>query len=562
MFIEKLVISETSPDYKEIRTITFKKGMNFIVNGSNEERKKGNSLGKTTVLRVIDICLGSRDRKYLYYDDELKNTNTVLEKYISANKVQAELILSDNLENPLANHSLKVELFPRGKRFINNKSENETDYHKRLNEIFFNNYADKPTFRQLIGMFVRIGQKEDNNRFLKFINYNISPEIYENIYSFLFRLDDSVRSEQILLLKNEIKSINNDIDKFKNFHSIKNENILKQHLLSINSDISTVTNKMNQLMSSEIYKDNEQKIQQIRIDYTKMIDDLDYKEFKLSKIIDNLDKAKHEGQIQLDTSVLKNLYEETEQNLGKLNKTFLELVQFNESIVKNKIDFYGEQISKYELKIHETKEKISRYFDENQGFIMLIENNQLEEYQELESRREKLIEERGRLLEVSEKYDSLVVDVEEKKSSLNDIPENSTDIYTIITDFNEYFRDYSEKIIQEKFILYPTGQTFPIGISNDETGLSTGTKKSAIAAFDLAYQMFSKDKGIVRPDFIVHDVLETMDKVSLDNIIEITNDIECQYIIAILSDKLSISSKYKEEDIRLTLTSDCKFFKV
>lgn len=557
-----MVISESSPVYKEIRTITFKKGMNFIVDGSDEEGEKGNSLGKTTVLRVIDICLGSRDKRYLYYDDELKNTNTVLEKYITANRVYAELILSDDLENPQVSHSLKVELFPRGKRFINNEPKNETEYYKRLNEILFNNYAEKPTFRQLIGMFVRIGQKEDNNRFLKFINYNISAEIYENIYSFLFRLDDSVRSEQILLLKNEIKSISNDIDKFKTFHSIKNENILKQKLLSINSDIEIVTNKTNQLMSAEIYKENEQKIQQIRIDYTNMIDELDDKEFKLSKIKSNLNKAKQEKEMQIDTSVLKNLYEETEQNLGKLNKTFLELVQFNESIVKNKIDFYEEQISKYGLKIHEIEEKISNYFDRNQGVIMLIENNQLEEYQDLESKREKLIEERGRLLEVSEKYDALVADLEEKEKKLEDIPENSTDIDTIITDFNEYFRDYSEKIIQEKFILYPTGQTFPIGVSNDETGLSTGTKKSAIAAFDLAYQMFSKDKGIVRPDFIVHDVLETMDKVSLDNIIKITNNIGCQYITAILSDKLSISSEYKQEDIRLTLTSDSKFFKV
>lgn len=562
MFIEKMIISETSPAYKEIRTIKFKKGMNFIVDGSDEDGKKGNSLGKTTVLRVIDICMGSRDRKYLYYDDELKNTNTVLENYITGSKVCAELIISDDLENPKLSYSLKVELFPRGKRYINNQSKNETEYHEKLNQILFNNFADKPTFRQLIGMFVRIGQKEDNNRFLKFINYNISSEIYENIYSFLFRLDDSVRSEQILFLKNKIKSIKNDIDKFIGFHSIKNENILKQQLLSNNSDVRTLTNKMNQLMNADVYKENEQKIQQIRIDYTKMIDDLDDKEFKLSKIRDNLNKAKQEGQMQVDISVLKNLYEETEQNLGELNKTFLELVQFNESIVKNKIDFYEHQIYNYEIKISTIKSEISNYFDKNQGFIMLIKNDQLTEYQIFEKEREKLVEERGRLLEVSEKHESLVTDLKDTEKTLDEIPENPIDVDTIIKDFNEYFRDYSEKIIQEKFILYPTRMTFPIGISNDEVGLSTGTKKSVIAAFDLAYQMFSKDKGIVRPDFIVHDVLESMDKVGLDNIIKIANSIDCQYIIAILSDKLLTSSECKQDDIRLTLKNDSKFFKV
>ncbi|MFZ4854508.1 DUF2326 domain-containing protein [Enterococcus entomosocium] len=560
MFIKSLTIREF--DDKLVRKINFKKGMNIITDGSSKDGSKGNSLGKTTVLRVIDICLGSRDRKYLYVDAELGSTNTILEKYIIENKVYAEMELCDDIEDPKTIVNLKVELYPRGKRYINNQKFSRDEYWVELNKLLFKNNLEKPTFRQLLGMFVRIGQKEDNNKFLKFIDYNISSEIYENIYSFLFKLDDSARSEQILLLKNEIKFIENNIKQFKYFHSIKNENILKQQLLSINADIKHITNNMSHLTNAEVYKDNEQKIQEVKLNYTSMLDNLDLNEFKLSKLQNNLVKAKSTDATQVDLSILKNLYSETENNLGNLQKKFEELVEFNNALTRNKIDFYTKQVFNYENKVKEINESINQYFSDNKDIIMLIESNQLEEYRELDHEKSRLIEEKGRLLEVKEKYESLLENLKNTEELLQDIPETTRNIEEITQAFNVYFRDYSDKIIQEKFILYPTGKTFPFGITNEETGLSTGTKKSAIAAFDLAYQNYSKDEGIPVPNFIVHDVLESMDKVGLAGIIDITNTIGCQYILAILSDKLENVEGLTSDDVRLVLTSDDKFFKV
>lgn len=560
LFIKSLTIRES--DNKEIRKVTFKKGMNIITEGADQEGEKGNSLGKTTVLRVIDICLGSKDKKYLYYDAELENTNTVLKKYIIEKKVFAEMELCDDIDEPKTITTLKVELFPRGKRYINNQKLIQNDYYLELNKIIFKNELEKPTFRQLIGMFVRIGQKEDNNRFLKFIDYNIPSEIYENIYSFLFKLEDSERSEQILSLKNEIKTIENNIKQLKYFHSIKNENILKQQLLSLNADIERVSSSMSHLTNAEVYKDNEQKIQEVRLNYTGMLDQLDVNEFKLSKLKDNLTKAESADSTQIDLNILKNLYSETEDNLGKLQKKFEELVEFNNSLVENKIDFYKKQVADYEKKVNEINHLIKKYFLDNKDIIMLIESNQLEEYRELDYEKSRLLEEKGRLLEVKEKYESLLESLKSTKKLLKDIPETAKDIDAITQEFNVYFREYSERIIQEKFILYPTGKTFPIGITNEETGLSTGTKKSAIAAFDLAYQNYAEDEGISVPNFIVHDVLESMDKVGLEGIVDITNEVGCQYIAAILSDKLDNIDSITSDDIRLVLTSDEKFFKV
>lgn len=65
MYIKSIAIYESFPEIKQIRKVDFKLGANFIVDNGGVDQK-GNNLGKTTVLRIIDICLGSQDRKYIY----------------------------------------------------------------------------------------------------------------------------------------------------------------------------------------------------------------------------------------------------------------------------------------------------------------------------------------------------------------------------------------------------------------------------------------------------------------------------------------------------------------
>ena len=67
MFIKSLTIT-SGP--KVIREIEFHKGLNLIIDES-ENQITGNSVGKTTVLKLIDFCLGA-DKKNIYVDPETK----------------------------------------------------------------------------------------------------------------------------------------------------------------------------------------------------------------------------------------------------------------------------------------------------------------------------------------------------------------------------------------------------------------------------------------------------------------------------------------------------------
>lgn len=105
---------------------------------------------------------------------------------------------------------LSVDLYPRGKRYINGIEMSQNDYWQQLNVIFFSNLANYPTFRQLINMFVRIDQRADNHKFLKFL-HRTNDATYENIYSYLFELQDQEVSNYILDLRKEIAEKNKEI---------------------------------------------------------------------------------------------------------------------------------------------------------------------------------------------------------------------------------------------------------------------------------------------------------------------------------------------------------------
>ena len=74
MFIKSLQICT---DECTIRDIQFHKGLNLIVDETNtESTKTGNGVGKTTVLRLIDFCLGGKGVEI--YSDPANHKDIIL----------------------------------------------------------------------------------------------------------------------------------------------------------------------------------------------------------------------------------------------------------------------------------------------------------------------------------------------------------------------------------------------------------------------------------------------------------------------------------------------------
>ena len=81
MFLKNLKIENTG---HVIRDISFHKGINLIIDETKTEdkRESGNNVGKTTVLRLIDFCLGGKGDN-IYKDTEFKSKSTTqIEKFL------------------------------------------------------------------------------------------------------------------------------------------------------------------------------------------------------------------------------------------------------------------------------------------------------------------------------------------------------------------------------------------------------------------------------------------------------------------------------------------------
>lgn len=560
MFIKLLVIKETKPNNKIIREIPFKKGINLIVD-AGKDQEKGNSVGKTTILKLIDICLGAKSKKFIYYDDETRQTNEQLKKYIIDKKVNVELIVTDSFDNESSEeHTLSVDLYPGGRRYVNGVVTKQPDYWKELNVIFFSNIANSPTFRQLINMFVRIDQKADNNKFLKFLS-NTDDATYMNIYSYLFELQDQELSNNILDLKNKLSDKNKELKSFMDINNFKSIDSINQKIILLVDTIDELNNRISILINSKKFKENEEKISEIKIEYANYNNQIDELLFKRDRILDILVNAEEETNNVIDTDILKNLYNETMKEMGTLQKEFLELVKFNDELMHNKIRYFNSQLEKVDKEVLSLKENKEQLFEDHKNIIMLIEENKIDEYTSLQSKLTEYSEEVGGNKKIKSTYTYLNTCVTDLIDDLEKLELKANSKEDSLSIFNKYFSKYSEKTNGEPFMIYHAKEGFPIAIDYVKKGLSTGTRKSIITAFDLAYQQFSKDLGKRVPNFIVHDVIETMDQMALKAIIEITDSIECQYIVAVLKEKIKDNKLVNDSDIIVSLSEKNRPFK-
>jgi len=98
MYLRRLRIYTPS---NEIRNIEFHDGLNLIIDQTPVNTTgTGNNVGKTTLLRLIDYCLGG-DLKGIYKNPENKaGLYAEVKDFLEKRDVYVELELVDNLECP------------------------------------------------------------------------------------------------------------------------------------------------------------------------------------------------------------------------------------------------------------------------------------------------------------------------------------------------------------------------------------------------------------------------------------------------------------------------------
>ena len=157
MFLKLLKIEN---DKNIIRDIPFHKGINLIVDETNSdnEQESGNNVGKTTVIRLIDFCLGGKG-KNIYQDSEFKEQeNNTIKDFLFNSKVIITLTLVDDLDFPRESIIIRKNFLKYGKKIqqINGDNiTNDKEFDLKLKELIFETSVEKPTFKQIISKNIR-----------------------------------------------------------------------------------------------------------------------------------------------------------------------------------------------------------------------------------------------------------------------------------------------------------------------------------------------------------------------------------------------------------------------
>lgn len=568
MLIDKLIVRQTAPSENVIREISFnQKGLSLIVDNTNSAAdKSGNSVGKTTAIKIIDLCLGAKSVRDLYYDSDTRSENVEIRDYIHDNKLQAELIIRDS--NDIC-YSIKRDLFKKGKKYINNIPYIENEFWSELKKIIFGSSQPFPTFRQLIPKFVRLSNASEDGM-IKFLPRMTRNEVYDAVYGFLFHIMDTALVSKKNELSTQLADCQRAINVLEKNKSISSISMLRQKQELIDADLEELNKKRRELSYMETYKDEINNKRKINSQISKLQEKSQLLDFEIKTIEDSLNKLEND-KANIDISMLKNIYNEANRYMPKLQKTFEEVVQFHNIMIQNRIDFINQQAVAKRAQLEEYSSKIDELLDEKKKItIAVLDEGLLDELNILNRHIEDLSMQKGELIQsikLLEEQEQIKSDLLEKLQKIETEIDNEK-VENKMKAFNQIFSDYCYKLYGEKYILaynsnWKEEKKFPVTAESLGGNVGTGKKKALIVAFDLAYMKYAETMKLQFPDFVIHDKLENTHINQLKTIFEICENIDGQYILPILRERIDkIDKDYVNKAVVLELSENDKFFRV
>ena len=566
MKIKKLIVRKTKPSEEVIREIQFKeKGLNLIIDDTPESlRESGNSVGKSTAIKIIDLCLGAKSVRELYYDSDTRSENVVVKDFLEEYKVQAELILIDENKRE---YSIKRDLFLRGKKYIFDEPYSEQDFWDELKKIIFGLKEPRPTFRQLIPKFVRV-ENTAEERMIKFLPIMTGSDVYDTIYCFLFQIYSDVLLSKKGEITEKLFECQKTIQMLEKSKSISSLSVLKQSLEIINSDLKDLYDKRNKLSYMDEYREELDSKRKLTLRINDLQEKMELVEFEISNIensIVSLSKEKSEINIQ----ILQAIYQEAKSYIPKLQKNFEDMISFHNSMIQNRIDFIQKQLNVKKELLEQYSSQLANILEQKEKItIEALDEGLLDELNMLNRKIEDLSLKKGEIkqsIQLLEEQEAVRQGLNKELLDIQNQMENDG-IDEKIKKFNQFFSDYCDKLYGEKYLLaynenWKEEKKFPVSIASLGGKVGTGKKKAVIVAFDLAYMQYSIHMGIKVPQFVIHDKMENTHINQIKTIFEICEEIDGQYIIPILRERIDkVDQKYVQKAKVLELSTNNKFF--
>lgn len=567
MFLKTLTITKGS---EVIREIEFRKGLNLIVDNS-EGKITGNSVGKTTILKLIDFCFGA-NKKIIWEDPEdSKRDYTLVKDYLTKNEVIVSLVLTEDLDNENAQETeIERNFLTRSKiiRRINGEGFTEDEFEVKLRGLLFPEHlSDKPTLRQIISHNIRYKDLSINNT-LKTLDKFTSDVEYEALYLFLFGCEFTKGNSKQELVE---KIRQEDVFR-KRLEKVQTKSAYETTLSLIENEIEELERKKSNLNLNENFEDDLDSLNKIKYDINKLSSEtskLNIRKEIISEALEDLTVSKS----SIDIQQLNQIYQQATDVLGELQKSFENMVEYHDQMIDEKRNFIASELPELEFKIGVKNKELNRLLQQEKELTITISKS--DSFEELEN----LIAELNEKYRLKGEYENVVnqlTGVEENLKIYNETLKEIDDelfsddfeatIKTQLNKFNKHFSEISELLYNEKYALKhdkvknKKGQQL-YKFTAFNTNFSSGKKQGEISCFDIAYTLFADEENIPCMHFILNDKKELMHDNQLVKISELVNKSDIQFVASILKDKLPPDLN-KEEYFTIQLSEDDKLFRI
>lgn len=567
MFLKKLTISSEG---KVIREISFKKGINLIVDTTGKDIT-GNNVGKTTVLKLIDYCLGA-GATGIWIDPENKKDEYLLVKnFLKDQRILITLVLTDNLENDKARQVvIERNFLARNEiiRSIDGQDLTEDEFEVQISKkIFPHLTSSKPTFRQLISHNIRYKDENINNTLRTLDKFTCDAE-YETLHLFMLgvEFDEGDSKQRIILKLKQEETFKSRLEKNQT------KNAYETALALIESDIEKLNIQKSNFNLNEDYEADLDKLTSVKYRINAASSDITNLNIRRDLILE-AEKELKSSHTNIDLQQLQMIYEQATQYIESIQKTFEDLVVFHNQMIDEKTKFLTKELPTIEAQLLEKRGYIDHLLDEEKSLAQKISKS--ESFEELE----KLIIQLNEKFRKKGEYENVISqldDVDEEIRGLNlelkGIDESLfSDIFEKqvkdqVKKFNQHFAAVSEYLYDEQYALKYEIITNKKGqrlykFSAFNTNFSSGKKQGEISCFDIAYTLFADEEGIPCLHFILNDKKELMHDNQLVKIGEVVNRNNIQFIASILRDKLPPALNDPDYFI-LELSQTDKIFKI
>ncbi|MDR6094026.1 DUF2326 domain-containing protein [Stenotrophomonas sp. SORGH_AS_0321] len=572
MFLRSLKIQN---DHRVIREITFHAGLNLIVDETPEGElsSTGNNVGKTTVLKLIDVCLGA-DPKRVYTDlENPKVEYGEIKRFLFDTNVVVTLALCESLTNA-SDRDLVIErnFLPRKKmiRRINGQSMTEEGFESYLTEhLFPGHFGQKPTFPQITSHNVRYREPAVSNTLRTLHDYTRDDE-YEALYLFLLGCNfvhGNEKQELLTRLRIELA--------FKaRLESKQTRSAYEISLRLLLDDIRDLEVKRSRFTESS---DLDAKIAALgTVKYRKNVVAAEAARVRLRReLVKDAAQQMDTRRSGVDVPELEALYAAVSEQLGPLVKSFDKLVVFHNRMIDEKIRYIAKDLPRLEHELADKESELRSLAATEAMYVKEISQSgvvgELENIVAALNDRHRLRGEYETVIDQISAVDFSIYDVRNRLNELDAMLFSDASwakIQEQLAKFNRHFSAVSDELYGEKYALKVDRsknrsgqQIFKFSCFN--TNFSSGKKQGEITCFDIAYALFADEEGIPCYHFLLNDKKELMHDHQLErigNLVERQSD-HVQFVASILRDKLP-EALNKEEYIVVKLSQDDKLLRV